>query len=558
MLTNLKRIMGLLVVSILAFSFGKNVYATASPVDCSSGNPIVTTDNGSTCYDDLSEAVEALKTSGGTIKVLQSFTLPSPVDITMSDQTKQLTLDLQTYTITGTGARTLNIEKGDVTITGTGKIVNNNTGSNDGTIYIYGEESTPGTTGYTKVKIDTGVTIEGINPVVISTHTYANYGTELTIDGKLLNTKKGTADSAALTIHGDIKNASGTSNSPKITINGTLESKYDDAPGGGAGIYQAGYAITTISNGSVKGDTGIVIKSGELTLNTATVTATGVGADGQPLGNGYIGTGAAIQIESNTSYAGQIKLTIQDSTLHSDDNSAILEYNNGASKVENFTLDDVTFEVPEDKDAMTISSESSSTVTPEEHQVTIETPSNGTLTLKYKDDASNIPTGSNVLFGDLVEIEAIPKDGYHLAKISITGNPTVKNNSFRMPNNAITVSASFVRNSSGSSSSDRSVTIEIKDEKIDNYKIGTTTTLQDILDDLKTKYSNIIGFTDGYNNKLDLDTVTYDGMYLIAILEDETVSESPKTFDAIMTTIGLGLGSLAVISLGTKKYLRKN
>ncbi len=558
---NLKKIMGLLVVSILALGFKANVYAGTT----SCNNSEIAKVDDSTCYDSLSDALSSV-TSGGKV-VLSNSTSTEKIVLNL---TGTVELDLNGKTITGTADRVFEVTGGELKITnsvedGTGLIINESS-STAASIYVY--------TG-TKLTVGKKVTIKGINPIMISSKResdYKNEDTEVTIAGKLLNTTPQSVTSAALTVFGKISNSE---KAPKITIE--QDAVLSSTVTGGAGIFQSGYAKTTIK-GKVSGDTGVVIKSGTLTIEgAAEITADGGYANAVPTGDGFNGTGAAIQIESLNN---DIEVNITAGKITSTSNSAILEYTNGSdTKVKKLEVNSsANFSAPADKEVMAVSDDlktdlaGSGVTTTVEHKITIPTEvSHGKVELEEGKNKDKL------LFGEFVTLKVTPDAGYHLGTLKITSDAKpvsaiarIASNDipyisvsggykFRMPNGDVNVEATFVKNSSSSSSNYHlKINIKVKDELIENYVINNGETLNDILNELKTKYSNMVGFTDSDNNKLELDTVAYDGMYLIAVLEDETISESPKTFDAISTIIAISVVSLGAIGFASKKYIKFN
>lgn len=95
-----------------------------------------------------------------------------------------------------------------------------------------------------------------------------------------------------------------------------------------AGIYQPQNGTVTISGGAVTGKTGLAIKSGSLNVTGGTITANGEkNVTETGINNGIIQTGAAISIESNGAYAGNMNINISsEAKLVSAEGYAIYEY----------------------------------------------------------------------------------------------------------------------------------------------------------------------------------------------------------------------------------------
>lgn len=116
------------------------------------------------------------------------------------------------------------------------------------------------------------------------------------------------------------------------------------------------------------------------------------------------------------------------------------------------------------------------------YELTIESPSNGTFTVKDKNDNA-ISSGTNVKEGALVKLAATPADGYVLEAFSVTkaGSGSVEvtmdgnNGTFNMPDDAVTVNATFVAK----------ITLTYKanggtgDDVVEDYASGTNVELKD-------------------------------------------------------------------------------
>ncbi len=234
--------------------------------------------------------------------------------------TGEVVLDLGSHTLDFTNMpRLIWVEPGaELTIKGDdGKIVNDTADSTGATIFVYGD--TLGGELETELTVEKGVTIEGFNPVMVSTKdNKAAENVTVNIAGDLDNNVTPSTDitAQALGVHGYIQEGS----KPEINVSGNLT-------GVDAGFFLAGQAETTVKGGSVKGQSGIAIKSGELALEEATVTATGEYNEGDSSNNGFSPTGAAVQIESNPEvYAGEIEIAVNNSTLTSENGDVFQVY----------------------------------------------------------------------------------------------------------------------------------------------------------------------------------------------------------------------------------------
>ncbi len=164
--------------------------------------------------------------------------------------------------------------------------------------------------------------------------------------------------------YGAVIDFNGTSNNGALYINGSIQDKTGNVPvinvgpqakvtvtteGDGA-IYAAGYGVWNIQSGSqLTGDgSALAIKAGRVNINGGTLKATGSKVE-PPEGwsNGVNGSGAAIQIESNNSYAGDIEIDITNSTISSEKGYSIYEYlanNQTETKVKAITVNSGDFQ----------------------------------------------------------------------------------------------------------------------------------------------------------------------------------------------------------------------
>ena len=256
------------------------------------------------------ELAEVFK-NGGEAKLMENLTLTS--DILLLDG-KKVTLDLNNHNILTQNNR-LKVYKGDLILTGKGTI--NGTMELGAPVVIYGSLD-QNDANYSSLTVDENVTLEGDFGAYISSIS------KKSIHGVVVNLK-GTFKSvseepqAAFTISGnnqDIKNC------PIINIYSTakfISKEY--------GLYAAGYAIWNIEGATIEGGIGgFGIKAGKINIKNAKIYATGEKVKGTYNGNGMNATGAAIAIESNNEYAGNIELTIDGGEYHSAYGNSIYHY----------------------------------------------------------------------------------------------------------------------------------------------------------------------------------------------------------------------------------------
>ena len=256
---------------------------------------------------------------------------------------RNLTLNLGGFTLSSAtdNIRLLDIKQGTVNLTGAGTILTTGTGGVP--VRVYGS-SDPTADNYTVVTVGKDVTlkttVDDVYGIFISfvTGTPHAYGVVINIDG--------TIDAAnGPYINGTIQDTEG--NVPVININ---DGATITASSGGA-IYAAGYAKWNIGAAKLTGKSGLVIKSGDINLTNTTVIADGVEADPDPYGDGFNGTGAAIQVEQNSAYAGKVDISINGGRYTSENSNAILAYTNNQpedlQQFENLAINGGTFTAAE-------------------------------------------------------------------------------------------------------------------------------------------------------------------------------------------------------------------
>ena len=256
---------------------------------------------------------------------------------------RNLVLNLGDFTLSSAteDIRLLDIKQGTVNLTGTGTILTTGTGGVP--VRVYGS-SDPTAENYTVVTVGKDVTlkttIHDVYGIFISyvTGVPHAYGVVINIDG--------TIDAAnGPYINGTIKDTEG--NVPVININNGATIT---ANSGGA-IYAAGYAKWNIGAATLTGESGLVIKSGEINLTGTTVTANGVEANPDPYGDGFNGTGAAIQVEQNSAYVGKVDININGGTYTSENSNAVLAYTDDKpedlQQFESLTINGGTFTAAE-------------------------------------------------------------------------------------------------------------------------------------------------------------------------------------------------------------------
>ena len=269
-------------------------------------------------YTDLAEAVAEIR-SGETITLLDDITLKDTLTIDTD-----VTIDLNGHDIKAT-QRVIMVERGNVSFTGEGTI--EETSPNYGAINIKGSKN-HGDVNYTTVTVGKDVTLEAWAPVFITPYKDSGapcaYGVTVNIEGTLISKPDARGYKGhGIYINGQIKHLN---NAPVINVSGASVTSEGD------GIYAAGYATWNIVDSNVSGYfMGIGIKAGELNISgDSVIRCTGPNsAPTEGFSNGINASGAAIQIESNDDYAGNIAIDIKDGQIISDNGYSIYEYANG-------------------------------------------------------------------------------------------------------------------------------------------------------------------------------------------------------------------------------------
>ena len=271
-------------------------------------------------YTDLAKAVAEIR-SGETITLLDDITLNTTLTINTG---AAFTIDLNGHNIEAKD-RVIMVERGNVSFTGEGTI--EETSPNYGAINIKGSNNSSDVN-YTTVSVGKDVTLEAWAPVFITPYEdrvapYA-YGVTVNIEGTLISKPDTRGDKGhGIYINGQIQHLD---NAPVINVSGASVTSEGD------GIYAAGYATWNIVDSNVSGyGMGIGIKAGKLNISgDSVIRCTGPNeAPTEGFSNGINASGAAIQIESNDGYAGNIAIDIKDGQIISDNGYSIYEYANG-------------------------------------------------------------------------------------------------------------------------------------------------------------------------------------------------------------------------------------
>lgn len=280
--------------------------------------PIVTfaSDNtsfavGNKFYDTLEDAI-LNASSTDTVELFSNAILTNPLTIN-----KVVNIDLNGNNITAPSTVFL-VQGGTLNISGKGTIKENE--PYNGAIRVIGKTSDTEEK-YSSLNVGKDVILEGWSGIFITHTSNKSHGVYVNLDGTInaVDDKDG-SNGAGIYVNGSIKHVE---TSPVINI--TDDAKITST---GVGLYIAGYSTFNIGKAYIEGDmSGIGIKSGKLNIDGATVVCNG--KDSTPTdgyNNGINASGTAIQIESNSGYAGAIVLNISAGTIKSKNSSVIYEY----------------------------------------------------------------------------------------------------------------------------------------------------------------------------------------------------------------------------------------
>ena len=262
-------------------------------------------------YEELEDAI-ANADSSDVIILLSDVKLNDTLDIN-----KTVNINLNGNDIVGT-EKVFEVRGGVLNLTGTGTI--RETKPKYGAIAVIGS-SKETDKDYSIVNVGSGVKLEGWSGIFITHDNNKSYGVVVNVDGDIAAINDTSGDTGVgIYVNGNIKD---DNNHPVVNIGDEAE-----ITSTGTGLYIAGYATFNIKGAYIEGDeSGIGIKSGTLNIDGATIYSDGV--DKTPTSgynNGIKASGTAIQIESNSGYAGDIRINIDSGTIRSKNSYAVYEY----------------------------------------------------------------------------------------------------------------------------------------------------------------------------------------------------------------------------------------
>lgn len=297
---------------------------------------------GNNYYSTLKEAINAAGPND-IISLTNNISLDKTLDIN-----KTVNINLNNFNIKA-DEKVFTVQGGTLNLSGKGMVYESK--PNYGAITVMGSNDS-NDNNYSVVNVGKDVTLEGWSGIFIGHNNGTAYGIVVNIDGGI----NSVADANGVTgsgvyVNGNIQHEN---NSPIINLSNTAR-----ISSSGAGIYAAGFATYNIDGAYISGsESGLGIKSGIFNITDGIIH--GSGPDKTPTSgnnNGINPSGAAIQIESNTNYKGNIELNISGGTFESEHSNAIYEYtvNNTPTKVKAIDISGGKFKAGDSKNTFRLS-----------------------------------------------------------------------------------------------------------------------------------------------------------------------------------------------------------
>ena len=249
--------------------------------------------------------------SGDVVKLIDNITYTLPDRVLVSTN---VTLNMNNHNIDFDGAsvRSFTVQDGSLNIIGKGTISH----PKHNALNVWGTTDKT-KVNYSTLKVGKDVTVNGLYGIAVfydPENKKIGYGVNVEFAGKIESTEGG------ITINGNLQNAEGA---PVINIldGAVINSKK-------TGLYAAGNGTWNIGKANITGkESAIGIKSGKVIINGGTFTCTGESQmPTEGYSNGINASGAAIQLESNKDYYGNVELIIKDGTFTSKNAVSIYEY----------------------------------------------------------------------------------------------------------------------------------------------------------------------------------------------------------------------------------------
>jgi hypothetical protein len=229
---------------------------------------------------------------------------------------KEITIDLNNHSIKRT-EQVLTVTKGKLNLIGKGTI--EETSPHYGALVVTGSTKVADEN-YSAVSVGPDVTLIGWSGIMIDNKSGYGCGVNLDVYGTLIGLEDNSGNNGGgLYINGNIKNKE---NYPVINIYPGAVIESDGT------TYAAGYAKWNIDGATITGtDSALAAKAGIFNITNSELRCTGKNqAPTEGNSNGVNASGAAIQLESNSGYAGDMVINIENSTIISENGYSIYEY----------------------------------------------------------------------------------------------------------------------------------------------------------------------------------------------------------------------------------------
>lgn len=267
-------------------------------------------------YTTLAAAITAAQ-NGDTVKLLGNETVSATVAVD-----KNLALDLNGKTLTGTNCRALHITSGKLELTGTGTVKSTGIAVNSSVVRV-GDDS--GEARSVELVIGKDVVIDSPDSYGVGA-----FGTATTEKLTIYGTIKSTAttnksyDGCAVTTLG-----TDTTTPATITIKegAVISAEHTNA------VYLPAGTLT-VEGGTITGTTGIYFKSTNMTISGGTITGNGEAQNYEYYGNGGISTGEAVTIDSCNYPGGIDSVSIRGGEFSSTNANAIGSYNSNSGSLQ--------------------------------------------------------------------------------------------------------------------------------------------------------------------------------------------------------------------------------
>lgn len=459
------------------------------------------------------ELINAFATaaSGDTIKLTANIeNHKGNSNALMVKDGKVITLDLNGHSISTDPAwnndtnkpvhRSITVNGGTLNVIGKGTIIN----EKHVAINVWGTEN-PTSTTYSTLNVGKDVTLEGNTGVSVFEDSEHGYGVVVNFEGKVNATEIG------LTINGNIQHEDGpvfnVKNGSEINVNGPKA----------VGIYAAGNGTWNIEKGvTVTSDgSAIGVKAGTLNIKGGEFTSIGeFKANPEAKTGTIVPAGVAIQLETNSSYYGHIKLNISDGIFTSENGNVILEYGSDTtSAVEGLKITYGEFNAAEGKEILAISK-----------------------ALKTA-QANNVISIEGGLFNNDVDDEYLGTD-----------------------NIVVTIAASITED--GKTVTENMYTVVV--EKGDVFDEDAEKELTSLLGDIGEGYKLVGYYSDKeLKNKFDFSKELNENTTIYMSFVKETIPQgekNPKTSDMNLALVlaTLGLASVGAVLVSRKKLAKVN